>query len=205
MSTRSPEVPSRRDFLAMSGSAAGGAWLMRMAPALAALQACASEARESGAAFVTFTPREGLDFEALAARIIPTDDTPGAREAGVVYFADLALQDLFAEFLPVIRPGLAALSERVATSHPASGGFAELDEASQDAAVAQTEAMDPGFFAFARILVTVGFVSNPEHGGNKGGIGWTHIGFEPRYAYQPPFGYYDRNEHGPAGSTGAGA
>ena len=34
---------------------------------------------------------EAADVEAVAAQIIPTDDTPGAREAGVVYFIDRAL------------------------------------------------------------------------------------------------------------------
>ena len=31
------------------------------------------------------------EIEAIAARIIPSDATPGAREAGVVYFIDRAL------------------------------------------------------------------------------------------------------------------
>jgi hypothetical protein len=48
----------------------------------------------------------------------------------------------------------------------------------------------------------MGLVSIPEHGGNRDGIGWDLLGFETAYAYQPPFGYYDRDEHRPPGQAG---
>ena len=63
-----------------------------MTPLVLATQACARDAAEEGAPFVTFTEREGADFEAFSSRIIPSDDTAGAREANVVYFVDQALQ-----------------------------------------------------------------------------------------------------------------
>ena len=189
-----PDAPSRRDFLARSGSAAGGAWLAGLAPLVAAAQACAADARRHGLPFTTFTEREGADFDALADRIIPADDTPGAREAGAVYFADQALGSFMADLLPEIRSGLARLHERAmaADTRP----FAELSAASQDELVAVVEREDPAFFSFARSLVVLGMVSDPSHGGNRDGIGWQMIGFEDDFAYQPPFGYYDRDEHG---------
>lgn len=64
------------------------------------------------------------------------------------------------------------------------------------------EREDPQFFFVARSLVVMGLFSNPELGGNRDGIGWELVGFENRFAYQPPFGYYDRDEHGPATGTG---
>jgi hypothetical protein len=81
---------TRREFMARSGSTLSGIWLMRFAPLIAAAQACATEAMNDGSPFTTFTPREGADLEAFSARIVPTDDTAGAREAGSVYFADQA-------------------------------------------------------------------------------------------------------------------
>jgi gluconate 2-dehydrogenase gamma chain len=185
---------SRRDFLALSASTAGGAWLVRLAPLIAAAQACAADARRDGLPFVTFTEREGADFDALAGRIIPADETPGAREAGAVHFADRALGSFMAELLPEIRGGLARLHERAL----AGGGsaFADLAEARQDELVADVESEDPSFFFLARTLVVLGMVSDPSHGGNRDGIGWQMIGFEDDFAYQPPFGYYDRDEHG---------
>ena len=187
------DAPSRRTFLAASGSAAGGAWLVGLAPLIAAAQACARESRLAGAPLVTLTEREGADFDALAARIIPTDDTPGAREAGVVYFADQALGTFMSDLLPAVRGGLGSLAERAAA---AGRPFADLDEDAQDELVATIEREDAGFFVVARSLVVIGLVSDPALGGNRDGVGWQLVGFEDRFSYQPPFGYYDRNEHG---------
>jgi len=189
---------TRRDFLSLSGSSLGGAWLLGLAPLVAAAQACAADARRGGLPFTTFTDREGADFDALAARIVPTDDTPGAREAAVVHFADQALQTFMSELLPIVRAGLVRLSDRATDGSDGAPSFADLDQARQDELIALIEREDTEFFFFARMLVMIGLVTNPEHGGNQDGVGWELIGFEDRFAYQPPFGYYDRDEHGPA-------
>lgn len=195
-------MTTRREFLSTSGSALGGAWLARFAPVLAATQACASEAMRDGAAFTTFTEREGADFDALAARIVPTDETPGAREAGSVHFADQALAGVLSDLLPIVRQGLAAMNERVDETVSDSGPFADLAPERQDEIVAAVEAEDPGFFFFARTLVMLGLVCNPEYGGNRDGVGWALLGFEDTYRYEPPFGYYDRGEHGDEATPG---
>jgi gluconate 2-dehydrogenase gamma chain len=169
--------------------------LARLAPLIAAAQACAADSRRNGGPFLTFTDREGADFDALAARIIPSDDTPGAREAGAVYFADQALGTFMADLLPTVRDGLARLAER-AVGGSENAAFADLSEERQDELLGAVEREDPQFFFVARSLVVLGTLTNPEHGGNRGGVGWELIGFEPAFAHQPPFGYYDRNEHG---------
>ena len=43
-----------------------------------------------------------------------------------------------------------------------------------------------------------GLVADAKYGGNRDGVGWALIGFEREFAYQPPFGFYDRDEHGGA-------
>ena len=189
-----PPSRSRREFLVRSGSAASGAWLASLAPLIAATQACAAEARREGLPFTTFTEREGTDFDALAGRIIPADETPGAREAGVVYFADRALGSFMADLLPEVRAGLGRLHQRALAGD--ARPFDELPGDRQDELIGAVEQEDPGFFSFARSLVVLGMVSDPAHGGNRDGIGWAMIGFEDDFAYQPPFGYYDRDEHG---------
>lgn len=191
-------MTSRRDFFSLSGSAMSAAWLTRFAPFVAAAQACASEAMRDDLGFTTLTEREGAVFDAFAARIVPSGDTPGAREAGSVYFADQALGSFMDEVLPMVRQGLADLDERARAVGPGGEGFAELDEAGQDEIIGAVETENPGFFFFGRILVTLGLVSNPEYGGNRDGAGWALIGFEDSYRHEPPFGYYDRNEHGRA-------
>lgn len=193
---------TRREFIRTSGSTAGGAWLLRFAPLIAAAQACATEAAQEGRAFGWFTPREGADFEAFSARIIPTDDTPGAREAQVVYFADEALGGFMGDIAPIVRGGLERLHTRVQDSIDGAASFADLTEAQQDEVIGAVEQEDPGFFFFGRVLTSVGMVSNPEYGGNQGRVGWELIGFEPSFTYQPPFGFYDRGEHGVADEGG---
>lgn len=194
-------MPSRKEFLSATGSALGGAWLVRLAPMIAAVQACAGDAMRQGLPFATFSDREGADFDAFAARIIPSDETPGAREAGSVHFADQALGGTLSDLLPIVRGGLESMNARVAETFPDTAAFADLSEDAQDEIIAAVEQEDPGFFFFARTLVVLGLVTNPEYGGNRDGIGWELIGFDDSYLHQPPFGYYDRDEH--AASTGA--
>jgi gluconate 2-dehydrogenase gamma chain len=187
-------MPDRRDFLASSGSVLSGAWLARFAPLIAMTQACARDAMREGRPFVTFTEQEGADFDAFAARIVPSGDTPGAREAGSVHFADLALGRELSELLPIVRRGLESLTSRASEGYGAAS-FSELDEADQDEIVGAVEQEDPGFFFMGRTLVVLGLVTNPEYGGNRDKVGWRLIGFEDSYGHQPPFGYYDRDEH----------
>jgi len=42
----------------------------------------------------------------------------------------------------------------------------------------------------------LGMFSDPSYGGNRNGIGWELLGFRNDHAYQPPFGYYDRDYPG---------
>lgn len=200
-SPMSHDLPSRRDFVATSGSALGGAWLARFAPLLVAAQACARASRDDTGAFVTLTAREAADFDALAGRIVPSDDTPGAREAGVTRFADRAFGSFLADLLPSVRAGLERMHDR-ALGTGLAPSFADLPTEVQDQLIAQVEAEDGGFFFLARSTVMLGLLSPSEHGGNQGGLGWELIGFEDRFVYQPPFGYYDRDEHGPAPTRG---
>ena len=93
---------SRRRFLASAGVFSGASMFRIGAPSLAAIAQAACTARDEGAAFKTLNTAEAADFAAVAARIIPTTDTPGAHEAGVIYFWDNALGGSRARFLPVV-------------------------------------------------------------------------------------------------------
>ena len=48
-----------------------------------------------------------------------------------------------------------------------------------------------GDFGILRSYAVVGFLCDPADGGNKDTVGWKLIGFEDKFYYQPPFGYYD--------------
>lgn len=47
------------------------------------------------------------------------------------------------------------------------------------------------FFEAVRGGTITGFLADPEYGRNTGKVGWTLIGFEDRFAWSAPFGWYD--------------
>ena len=78
---------SRRQFVALAGTAAAGAWLATTRSEFLAAGLHAARASR----FETLSDADAAELEAAAAQIIPTDETPGAREARVVYFIDKAI------------------------------------------------------------------------------------------------------------------
>lgn len=148
----------------------------------------AQEARLNAAEFTVLSTLEALEFDAIAARIIPTDETPGATEAGVIYFIDRVLGDDRQQEYETLKMGLAELQTAAAATFNASS-FHQLDAAQQDQLL--TEIEDTEFFGTIRYLTVAGMFSLPEYGGNRGNIGFELLGFEDRHVWQPPFGYYD--------------
>lgn len=175
---------SRRRFLT-SSSALTAASLFRIgAPALAAITQAACTAREEAAAFVTLTTDEAADFSAIAARLIPTTDTPGATEAGVIYFFDRAWSEELSAFLGPVRELLQTFNNDLDTS------FAALGAAEQDEVLKVNE-NDPRF-ELLRVTTIFGFLAMAKHGGNKGHLSWELLGFDGHHgAWEAPFGYYD--------------
>src|SRR5438445_5892256 len=102
---------NRRDFLLRAGTGLSAAWITANWPALLSASAHAHAAAKSSAPakFEFFTPEQAAEVEAISARIIPTNDTPGAREAGVVYFIDRSLATFAADDQKTYREGLPEL------------------------------------------------------------------------------------------------
>jgi len=177
---------SRRLFLKQSAGTAGAAWARAVLPGLAAIAQAACTARDEQAPFTTLGADEAAAFEAIAARIIPTTDTPGAREAGVIYFFDQTFGTFNAAYLPMLRGGLAELESGI------DGGrkFVDLTAEEQDAVLEANESTP--FFGLFRIMTFAGFFGLSKYGGNKDGIGYQLLGIDPNaHAYTAPFGYYD--------------
>ena len=149
------------------------------------------------------TPAEAADVEAVAAQIIPTDETPGAREAGVVHFIDRALATFMSPFAGDYRAEIAAFQAGYRARHPEAASFAALSTAEQIAHLTSIERTP--FFDTTRLLTLLGLFSMPAYGGNRDGVGWKLLGFDDQHAFQPPFGYYDRDYPGftvdPAGTA----
>lgn len=154
-------------------------------PLIAAAQQHAKHAARAAQPlkFEFFTPEQAADVEAMAEQIIPADETPGARDAHVVYFIDRALTTFEREKQKQYAVGLAKLRADLGKR------FSELKPTEQTAALTAIEKSE--FFDLVRTHTVMGFFANPEHGGNLNEAGWKTIGFEDKFFFQSPFGYYD--------------
>ena len=177
---------ARRGFLKQSTALAGASWAGLVLPALAGLSRAACAASEENRDFVVLTAAEAREFEAIAARIIPTTDTPGAREAGVVHFFDQTFASFNAPMLNPARGGLQQFSAALEGDVP----FSELPESEQDAFL-ESQQSTP-FFGMLQFMTLCGFFGMSKYGGNRDGVGWELVGMTPHtHVYQSPFGYYD--------------
>jgi hypothetical protein len=181
---------TRRAFLAAAG-AAGAAWLAADAELV---QAAVVHARKTATLpppyrFAALTPAQAADLEAVAMRIYPTDDTPGAKEAGVIHFMDKALDTFAAAQKPPLLAGLEDLNQRARAKWPAASAFSALTPEQQDELLKAIE--HTPFFGQVRFATVVGMFGNASYGGNQDQVGWKLIGFESHGINQPPFGYYD--------------
>jgi hypothetical protein len=183
--------PSRRSFLLSTGGLLTSVWLGTNWSAIAA---AAHHAEEMAGAptpvgFQFFSPSEAADVGAIAAQIVPSGATPGAREAHAVYFTDRALSTFFASWAPDYRAGLTEFQSKFHAANPAATSFAA---ASSDEQIAFLKTIDhTPFFQIERTLTLLGMFTSPKYGGNYEGSGWKLMGFEDRHIFAPPFGYYD--------------
>ena len=184
---------SRRRFLAASGGALASAWLLADAAHLTASGEYAARAGRSvpPPPFEYLNAGDAADIEAAAAQIIPTDDTPGAREAGVVYFVDKSLATWAKDQRPAMANLVKELRKR-ARAHSATS-FAALTDEQQRAVIAAMEKDRHNAFFTIRGATVTGMFANPEYGGNQGKAGWKMLGFSDQFSWAPPFGWYDAN------------
>lgn len=181
---------SRRFFLQGTGTVAGSSLVRLSVPGILALSDTACTARDEDAAFENLSTNEAKELDAIAARILPTTDTPGAREAGVIYFMDKALGSFMSDERESIRKDLAEFESGVSSSFPGAERYSDLNEADQDAYLATRD--QSHFFDRVRFMTIAGFFGMSSYGGNRDKIGWELIGFDGHQgAWAPPFGYYD--------------
>jgi len=90
---------SRRNFLLRAGTGISAAWISANWPALLSASKHAHNAAVAAKPpkLEFFTPEQATEIDAISARIIPTDELPGAREAGVLYFIDRGLATFSAD------------------------------------------------------------------------------------------------------------
>jgi gluconate 2-dehydrogenase gamma chain len=190
-----PRNGTRRSFLFALSGVSASAWLASSWHEVAAAAEHASHvASASPGAFRFLNPADAADVDAMAAQILPTGLSPGAREAHAVYFIDRALATFFCDRAPAFRTGLAQFQRSFQRAHPATTSFALAATAEQVGFLTSVERTE--FFDTVRVLTIVGTLSSSEYGGNCAGAGWKIMGFEDQHVFNPPFGYYDRGYPG---------
>jgi gluconate 2-dehydrogenase gamma chain len=176
---------SRRAFLSRLLAGTGAAVVFGALPDFSLAHEHAAAQVPSGEnKFAFFTPEEARQMEAVCEQIIPSDDGPGAREAGAIYFIDYALSQTEPHLQPLFRAGLKELAAACAPDK-----FNELGAPQQIALLKKLEQTE--FFARARQYTILGFLGNPVRHGNRDQVGWKYIGFENPGMFTHPFGYYD--------------
>jgi len=218
----------RRKFLSHGIAALGATWTATHWPAVVA----AAEHAHRVALFPEnqkwefFTPAEAKEVEAISSCIIPSDGTPGAREAGVVYFIDRALVNFAADNQKTYRQGLPEIQKRLRELFPEVSLFSAATPEQQETVLASLDEAGaknaPGrprgnfnrpnsaaqsLFEVLRMHTIAGFLIDPEtdRKGNRGGVGWAVIGRQPGHSFQPPFSAIDKGYPGwqPAASVTA--
>lgn len=201
----SPATPTpftRRDFLT-GLTAAGAVWVAGAVactgaddPAEGATHLPSHAADSTGTwppALRVLTSEQAVELDAVTARIIPSDGTPGAREAGVVYFIDAGLASYAADQKRAFSDGLAMLAREVRKRHAGQSRFSALTEPQQDEILKAIESSE--FFGNTRFATIAGMFTLPRYGGNRDYVGWKLVGQEHVFEYKAPFGWYDRPEN----------
>jgi gluconate 2-dehydrogenase gamma chain len=134
-----------------------------------------------------FTDFEAALVEAIAAQIIPTDQDPGAREAGVVNFIDKQLIGSYERFQPIYRVGLAGLEETcltklnrsfLALADQQQTDMLRLLESGKATGKAWGKTSPAAFFSLIRDHAMQGFYGGPQHGGNRGYVSYRMLGLD---------------------------
>lgn len=203
-------VLSRRNFLLQTGSGVSAVWVSAHWPAILAAGTHAHQAARSATPpkFEFFSPEEAVEIDAITARIIPSDGTPGAHEAGAVYFIDRALITFATENQKTYKDGLPELQARVHQMFSGVAMFSATTPDQQDQVLHSfgdpprsgrgrlRASAGQSFFETIRMHTITAFLIDPESGGNRNGVGWKVIGRDLDHMFHPPFGYYDKDYAG---------
>jgi gluconate 2-dehydrogenase gamma chain len=132
-----------------------------------------------------FNHDDAATIAAFTERLMPgAPDKPGANDAGVFNYIDLALSGAYSDLQDFYRRGLAQLDAHCREVHNAT--FQRLSAAQQDEVIA---ALEEGkatgftwptaqeFFTTMRTHTMEGMFADPLYGGNKDFAGWRLVGF----------------------------
>jgi len=157
--------------------------------------ATAPAAHAPGAAHGTFfNAQDAATVAAFAERLMPTaPGKPGAHDANVLNYIDLALSGAYAELQEFYRRGVAQLDAYCRKTY--NEPFARLDSGRQDQVITALEQgkaagftwpTAQAFFETVRTHTIEGLFADPAYGGNKDFAGWRLVGFPGGQAVYTP-------------------
>lgn len=177
---------TRRRFIQMSAVGFGSMLL---------LSQCTNLSSKSSWRF--FTEREASMIDAIIEQIIPTDEWPGAKDAGVTNYIDKQLVGPLSRHQEKYRIGLASMAASCKILYQKQ--FEDISWNEQTDFLKKMEAgklfgllkddktgqLDPWKDGFDRTFFSLvcdhtmqGFYGSPRHGGNKGSISYKMIGLD---------------------------
>lgn len=179
---------SRRDFIQITLAGSGSLLL---------LPNCASQSEESYWRF--FTLEEASLMDAIVEQIIPTDEWPGAKDAGCTNYIDKQLVGPLARHQEKYRNGLAEIKISCEIIYQKQFEKLQWDEQTNflkkmeagklseliDINTVQAEnvgvwqnRLDVEFFRLVREHTMQGFYGSPRHGGNKDYVSYRMVGLD---------------------------
>jgi gluconate 2-dehydrogenase gamma chain len=119
---------------------------------------------------------------AISESILPSDEGPGAAEAGVTAYVEGALQSLSPQKLRGIASGLDLVECLSNQRHGKS--FADCVPEEREDVLKHLQRvphrLTHSFLATLVDLTLEAFFCDPSYGGNRNRAGWLYIGYEPR-------------------------
>src|ERR671931_1519787 len=132
-----------------------------------------------------FNSEDAATVSAIAERLVPgAPGKPGARDAHVLNYIDLALSGAYADLQDFYRRGLASLDAYCRKTYKEP--FRRLSAAQQDTVITALEQgkapaftwpSAQAFFTTLRTHAMEGMFADPVYGGNKDFAGWRLVGF----------------------------
>jgi gluconate 2-dehydrogenase gamma chain len=141
-----------------------------------------------------FNAQDAATIAAFTECLMPgAPGKPGAHDAAVLNYIDLALSGAYAELQDFYRRGLAQLDAYCRATYDNS--FVRLDTGRQDAVITALEQgkatgftwpAAQAFFETVRTHTIEGLFADPVYGGNKNFAGWRLVGFPGGQAVYTP-------------------
>jgi len=150
---------------------------LKLAAALAGAPGAGQTTLAPGCKF--FTPHQARTVESIAEQIIPSDDAPGATDAGVLYYIDRALAGDLRRHRSKYVDALRLVDQMSREKYGKS-----LVDLARDRQTEVLQALEAGsgagaeFFQLIRLHTMEGFYGHPRYGGNKNYVSWKMLGFK---------------------------